>query len=147
MKPFTKRDFDALTKKRGGTGKTSEWTGRRSSGLARDEVDYYRRERHLPLRGSGATASTTRRDLLEERAAERAEYPKVGLRGLRSAPKKIGGKAFLRSWGEPILKDLPPGKHEWDELLSREEREALERAKKKRSKKTVTAKDILKGRR
>jgi hypothetical protein len=121
--PLTRRQFDALTKTRGGTGKGGR------SGLARDEVDYYRRSRKLPLRGSGATESTFARDLLAERASERRRYPTVTLRGLQSAPKRLGGTVFLRSWGEPIRRPIQDTRMA---LLTREEREAMGRAKKRK---------------
>ncbi len=123
---LTKRQFDAATKRRGGTGKGGR------SGLARDERDYYRRSRKLPLRGSGATESTFVRDLLEERAAERRRHPLVGLRGLQSAPKRVGSTAFLRSWGEPIRKAV---KESAMALLTYEEIQALARAKAKQQRK------------
>ena len=118
---LTRRQFDALTKAIGGTGKGGR------SGLARDEVDYYRRSRALPLKGSGATESTLVRDLLAERASERRRYPDVTLRGLQSAPKRIGSTAYLRSWGAPIRKTV---KDTGMPILTYEERRALARRKK-----------------
>ena len=129
--PITKREFDTLTKMHGGTASSHERSRtaaerkrrRASSGLASDELDFYRRTRGRPMRGSGATESTVRRDLLAERAAERARHPTAPLRGLQSAPKAVGGMAYLRSWGEPVSKPLRGVPHQLSGM-SREELKA-----------------------
>jgi hypothetical protein len=111
--PLTKREFDTLTKQHGGTGKGGD------SGLARDEIAYYRRSRKLPGRGSDAQLFSER-DLLAERAAERRRHPTAPLRGLQSAPKAAGGMAYLRSWGESIARPLKGDPHQLS-TMSREE--------------------------
>jgi len=113
--PLTKREFDALTKERGGTGKGGD------SGMARDEIAAYRHLRKRP--GRGSYARLDERDLLAERASERRRRPDAPLRGLQSAPKAVGGSAFLRSWGEAITKPLRGDPHQLASM-SREELKA-----------------------
>lgn len=81
---MTKREFDKLTK-------------RNSRGLASDERAAYRISRHLPYAGGAVYGSVGNgRDLLAERAWERRRAPKgEPLRALRTAPKRIGGFAYL----------------------------------------------------